>query len=327
MTKITTDFNGSEDVATVQTRLEAIADFWLGSGSLSAATTWGDVRAALNGVADTANQIGNLELASSFIDKLNFLNETDNILDADAASYIIAVQTADTEPLELGVKLAINDFVTGCKSDGIWDAIKASCVMAGARTLAGALVPLKGAAPTNFNFVSGDYNRKTGLVGDGSTKYLNSNRAGSAQGQNNVHASAYVSTRGDTGIFWSTGIAGTTGRNVAFMGGSDILLITTSNQSVLESEETRGPLTAPTFIGTSRAASGSYTKRANQSNVTVTQDSQAPASNDFHIFAHPDGSSASGHRLSFYSIGEAIDLAALDTRVSALMTAIDGAIP
>jgi hypothetical protein len=195
MTKITTDFNGSEDVATVQTRLEAIADFWLGSGSLSAATTWGDVRAALNGVADTANQIGNLELASSFIDKLNFLNETDNILDADAASYIIAVQTADTEPLELGVKLAINDFVTGCKSDGIWDAIKASCIMAGARTLAGALVPLKGAAPTNFNFVSGDYDRKTGLVGDGATKYLDSNRAGNADPQNSKHMSVFYEER------------------------------------------------------------------------------------------------------------------------------------
>jgi hypothetical protein len=57
-------------------------------------------------------------------------------------------------------------------------AIKASCILAGARTLAGALVPLAGAAPTNVGpFVSGDYNRKTGLVGDGSTKYLNSNRA------------------------------------------------------------------------------------------------------------------------------------------------------
>jgi hypothetical protein len=96
--------------------------------------------------------------------------------DVDAIAYIAAVEVADAEPLELGVKRSINAFVKGCKADGIWDAIKASCIMAGARTLAGALVPLKGTAPTNFNFVSGDYNRKTGLVGDGSTKYLDSNR-------------------------------------------------------------------------------------------------------------------------------------------------------
>jgi hypothetical protein len=95
--------------------------------------------------------------------------------DADAQAYITAVETADRQALEAGVRTAINDFVVGCKADGIWDAIKASCIMAGARTLTGALVPLKGTAPTNYNFVPGDYNRKTGLVGDGSSKNLNSN--------------------------------------------------------------------------------------------------------------------------------------------------------
>jgi hypothetical protein len=51
-----------------------------------------------------------------------------------------------------------------------------------------------GTAPTNFNFVSGDYNRKTGLVGDGSTKYLDSNRAGNADPQNSFHLSTYSTT-------------------------------------------------------------------------------------------------------------------------------------
>jgi hypothetical protein len=33
-----------------------------------------------------------------------------------------------------------------------------------------------GAAPTNVGpFATGDYNRETGLVGDGSTKYINTN--------------------------------------------------------------------------------------------------------------------------------------------------------
>jgi hypothetical protein len=35
----------------------------------------------------------------------------------------------------------------------------------------------------------------------------------------------------------------------------------------------------------------------------------------------------SNARLAFYSIGESLDLAALDTRVSALITAIGAAIP
>jgi hypothetical protein len=105
--------------------------------------------------------------------------------DADASAYILAVEAADeiASPgigaLEPATRSAINKFVVGCKADGIWTAIKASCILSGARTLAGALVPLAGTAPTNFNFVSGDYNRKTGL-GDASntTKYLNSNRTG-----------------------------------------------------------------------------------------------------------------------------------------------------
>jgi hypothetical protein len=75
-------------------------------------------------------------------------------LDADAATYIAAVETEDAQALESAVKTAINDFVVGCKADGIWDAIKSSCIMAGARTLSGALVPLKGTGPTNFNFVT-----------------------------------------------------------------------------------------------------------------------------------------------------------------------------
>jgi hypothetical protein len=114
---------------------------------------------------------------------LGINSDFNGVTDPDAGAYIAAVEAADGQLLEFGVGKAINDFVVGCKQDKIWDAIKASCILAGARTLNGALVPLAGTAPTNFNFVSGDYNRKTGLVGDGSSKYLNSNRNNNADPQ------------------------------------------------------------------------------------------------------------------------------------------------
>ena len=114
--------------------------------------------------------------------------------DAEALAYITAVETADGQALETGVRIAINNFVVGCKQDGIWNAIKASCILAGARTLAGALVPLVGTAPTNFNFDSEDYNRKTGLKGNGSDKYLASNRNNNADPKDNKHLSVYIST-------------------------------------------------------------------------------------------------------------------------------------
>lgn len=118
----------------------------------------------------------------------------------DAAAYIAAVEAADGQALEAGVRAAINAFVSGCKQDGIWSALQACCLMAGARTLSGALVPLKGPAPTNFNFVSGDYSRKTGLIGNGATKYLDSNfTLADFPSNDNTHLSAYVTEAAPVG--------------------------------------------------------------------------------------------------------------------------------
>ena len=59
--------------------------------------------------------------------------------DADVVAYVVAVESADGNRLEDGVISAFDSFITGCKSDGIWTALKASCILAGARTLSGAL--------------------------------------------------------------------------------------------------------------------------------------------------------------------------------------------
>ena len=73
--------------------------------------------------------------------------------DEDTINYINAVEDADNQVLEPATREAYHRFIVGCKDDGIWDAIKASCILAGARTLAGALTPLKGTAPTNNGFL------------------------------------------------------------------------------------------------------------------------------------------------------------------------------
>jgi hypothetical protein len=41
--------------------------------------------------------------------------------DEDAGNYIQAVETADAQALEPATRKAINNFVIGCKQDGIWD--------------------------------------------------------------------------------------------------------------------------------------------------------------------------------------------------------------
>ena len=240
----------------------------------------------------------------------------------EAVSYVAAVEAADNQELEFGVARAINDFVTGCKQDKIWDAIKACCILAGARTLGGALVPLVGAAPTNNNFVSGDYNRETGLVGDGTTKQLNSGYAGSSLLLNNHHLSVYATT-----------LAESSGAR-AYIGGSSaptVLLYRSGNSLIMRSATSSTAATglnatATGLIGCSRSSALSFTARAGSTDVTINDTSVSISSNN--IFTHSRGNSLySSARLAFYSIGESLDLAALDTRVSNLITAIGAAIP
>lgn len=242
-------------------------------------------------------------------------------MDADAAAYIAAVEAADGQSLETATKQAIANFVEGCKDDLIWDAIKASCILAGARTLAGALVPLKGTAPTNFNFVSTDYNRKIGLSGNGTTKYLNSNRNNNADPQNSKHLSTWKTITSGTGalIGNNTNQTGASWLFDNFTANSDTIRINTSPAITALQFPTAG------FIGASRANSTQFSYRFSSATTTVNSTSQTPSNENINVFRGV-GSYISSV-ISFYSIGESIDLAALDSRISTLMSDFNSAIP
>ena len=243
------------------------------------------------------------------------------LTEPEAVSYVAAVEAADGQELEFGVAKAINDFVLGCKNDGIWDVIKACCILAGARTLDGALVPLVGTAPTNFNFVSGDYNRETGLVGDGSTKYLDSNRNNNADPQNSKHISCFASTLPTSGSGQYPRII-TSGDSA---GNDSFIHRLNNNGNLLVNVNDSGTNTvSPSigFLGVSRSISTSYFFRGGGSTQTLANSSNVPRNADIGIFASTDAQQPANARLAFYSIGEALDLAALDTRVTRLMNLI-----
>ena len=252
--------------------------------------------------------------------------------DPDAEAYLLAVEAADGEPLEAGVVNAVTDFVVGCKSDGIWDAIKASCILAGARTLAGALVPLVGTAPTNNNFVSGDYSRMNGLVGDGSTKYLNSNRAGNADPQNNAHLSVYITAiaSGDPGAapyYISSGAAGT-GAKGLFRAYSYPVLFAHGVLPTANTASALGPNSPLNgFFGYSRSLAASFAYLDSGTTYTPSTTSQVPTSDKTFVLARNNGSDVaerySNARVAFYSIGESLDLALLDNRVTRLINEIE----
>ena len=263
------------------------------------------------------------------------------VTDIDARAYIKAVEAADQEPLEPLIQQAINAFVRGCKAYGIWNAIKASCILAGARTLSGALVPLVGAAPTNFNFVSGDYNRKTGLVGNGSSKYLNSNRAGNADPQDSAHLSCWVSAIHNPltatpveagGAYIGNGGASSGATHFGRTGGTPPYGSTfaRNRNSALQTSIDSNPPPTGMYV-MNRSAAGSYTMRTGGTNYLITQSSQSPIAENHLVSARNNGSNAPQlyitGRLAFYSIGESLNLALLDARVTTLINAFAAAIP
>jgi hypothetical protein len=248
--------------------------------------------------------------------------------DADAQAYITAVETADGQALETAVRDAINAFVVGCKADGIWNAIKASCIMAGARTLNGALRPLVGTAPTPFNFVAGDYNRKTGLVGNGSTKYLDTNRNNNTDPQTSQHIVAQITAMSSGFV-----VAGA-GPDVT---GSSMIGNTNGGGNIFARSRTAASLSiipaiaySSGFLGVSRASNGQATVRNNSSQQNVSANSETPYNGNIFVFANNGGgslSAASNARITFYSIGESLDLALFNARVTTLMNALAVAIP
>ena len=251
--------------------------------------------------------------------------------DADAAAYIQRVEWADTTPLEAATRTAINSFVVGCKADGIWTAIKASCILAGARTLSGALMPLTGTAPTNVGglFVSGDYNRKTGLVGDGSTKYLNSNYLANNLSAGNASQSVYYSVPHAGGLSVQIGVRVTSPLNASQVANTsiDLWVVQTQNNNP---EVFYGNRNVATFVGGSRLGTTQELRRMNgASYIDLSTAINPPALNYFVFASNTNGSAANftNARLAFYSIGESLNLALLDARVTDLINAFAAAIP
>lgn len=240
--------------------------------------------------------------------------------DSNALTYINAVEAADGEALEFGVKTAINDFVVGCKADGIWTAIKASCILAGARTLSGVLTPLVGTAPSGILITSVNYDRIMGIVGNGGDRRITTSRNNNSDPQNNNHNAVYITVPFSTaGVSYAEYIvsanASSTGANAWLTFNSGLFV---RNRRSLETLV--GNITPSGLLGSSRSASASFTSRVNTTNSTLSQTSETPNSTEIYVGRYTRA------RYGFYSVGEALDLARLETRVSGLMNAISGAL-
>lgn len=259
-------------------------------------------------------------------------------MDPDAAAYITAVEAADRTAgqsvgLEEKTKIAIDDFVLGCKADGIWSAIKQSCILAGARTKEGAVVPLvnaSGSVPT-LNGTSGGwvYDRKTGLQGNGTDNYIDSNRAQNADPQDNAHVSVYVSSLNNGTATFRPFLSNRVDANANPQDGlhdrgtTDNALEISCKGVATTAADARAPRTTG-FVGGNRSSSANFNRRSGGITTSVASTSQASLTQTTLILARP-GLDFGVARLAFYSIGESLDLAKLDARVVDLINEIGAA--
>lgn len=249
--------------------------------------------------------------------------------------------TYDAQAMEEGIKLAVNRFIIGCKKDEIWQCFTDCYLFIGPRTLNGILnIALRGADPNEWhvdsgsstNFVQSDYNRKTGLKGDGVSKWIRTPRVNNIFSQNNHHRAAWVTEVGTGPIFaggvnqagstyvdWIPGYGGVRHgfvTNVKTISGNDAL---TSSGG---------------FIGFSRSSASSYNYIVPGASGTVNEASQSPWMEPVEILGasidqvnNYSTVSKGSHRIAFYSHGSSVDLEKLKRRVTLLMTEIQAAIP
>ncbi len=195
----------------------------------------------------------------------------------------------------------------------------------------GLTVPLRDGmnVGTPFEFEASDLNVKTGLKGDGSSKYIDSNRNNNADGQDDQSMGVYISQKMTNNLI-GTGIIGatTTNPSAILQGG------TGSNRREFRSQnnnnftltnddwsETLG------YVAISRASDDEFAVRIDGDNYTASINSQSPSSGSVGVFVRLDsdnnpGAGYTNMGASIYHIGPALDLETLDGILTQFMAEV-----
>lgn len=239
---------------------------------------------------------------------------------AESVDYFARLAAAGSGPGPNAA--AIDTLFRGLVAAGLWPQLGAACLLAGPASLAGALVPIRAdmPAPTAFNFVSGDYSRVEGLKGDGAAKSISTGRAGNADAQNDRHLAVWVAQDGGQNVAaaW-LGLNAASG--VSQLGHNGVgeyfgrLANSPSAYAAAPGAKALG------FAGVARANGADLALRASGATITQAVASQAPSSATVLVYSRSIGA-LSADRLAWYSVGAALDLAALDAALSAYVAAL-----
>ena len=251
------------------------------------------------------------------------------VRDADAATYIDAVETEDGAYLEEGVKNAYHRFFYRCKRDGNWDDIDDLIIHQGARTIEGALVPAKGPITltpngTGASLSNFSYDRVTGLTGANSSgiSLRTANALNNRWPQNDFHvAFSFSAVGGPSGFPATLFSANENGRTTFFHDASN------NQMYVRVRSQTQWlpnpPLLQAGVVYLARNSSSNILVRAGGTTYTSpTNTSSAPQSTD-GLYMYYIGSP----RNRILSLGKELDEAAYETAIKALTAEIAAAIP
>jgi hypothetical protein len=240
------------------------------------------------------------------------------IFDPSTADYLRRVRAAGSSVSVRNAR-AIDRLIRGLKRDGLWEKLKAACLLAGPDTLSGALVPLRAdmPTPTNNNFVSADYSRTTGLKGK-TGGYISSGFQHNLLTLNSRHLAVFTSEPEGTASIEA--LAGTISDAIQMT-----LLSTSATGKIVRIADNSGvqsvAATATGLFGGSRSDSATKVQRYASSMFGTTAVSASFADDVIQIMARGAANHTTA-RLSFYSIGEALDLAQLDALLTAYMAAL-----
>ena len=236
---------------------------------------------------------------------------------AEAANYFARLSAAG-DTTHYAYRQPLANYIDGLVTLGgaYWDDMVSAASFVGVG-IQGITVPLRSGMTvlTNNNFVDTDLNQLTGLVGDGSTKWMHTNTIDSDVPQDDASLSCWVSDIGTQ----------TTAR---FLGSSDLRFDTNNpNTSGLRMWCQRTTRDIPTnfttsnFTGINRSTGTGYNYLVNGTFGAFTGASLAPAGQPVSVFSSQTYG-RSDVRLATYHIGPALDLATLDALQATLITEI-----
>jgi hypothetical protein len=258
---------------------------------------------------------------------VSFIAASRRRFDLDAQIWYDAVVTAggggewgSSSASRATNKAALNTLVVALKSAGLWTGFKMR-VLAGTNTIAGGLAAGVGGTVTNNNFVVGDINPLTGWIGDGSTKFLATNWAGDATGQNNASLFVWVSSipsnllnqayagNSTGGVAGCQGIVATSGT-----------IMNVRMKNALNGAPTGGSATALKLFGISRQNSSDFLFRHAGSNQTVVIASDGNLNTSMSFFCRGGSNLFTSARMSVIFSGPGISASQIDSLESILQT-------